>query len=90
MPQDWSSELDGKVHQDQRATFQEENAEETFTSDQSVQENAPIYSQQLQKNIPMPAGNGQVDFIVALVFLLLHYEGWSANAKTCWALLLWT
>lgn len=54
--------------------LQKENAEETFTSDQSVEENALIYSRQLQKNISMPVRNGQVDFIVALVFLLLHNE----------------
>ena len=64
----------------------DENAEETFTSDQSVQENALIYSRQLQKNISMPACNGQVDFIVALVLLLLHYE-WCRAAKTCGPLL---
>jgi len=63
-----------RVLQDQRATFQGEKAEESFTSDQSFQEDAFIYSLQLQKNIPTPVCNGQVDFIVALVFLLLHYE----------------
>ena len=60
----------------------------SFTSNQSVQENVLFYSRQLQKNISMPVCNRPVDFIVALVFLQLHYE-WCRAAKTCGTLLLW-
>ena len=66
-PVSWTSE---QVLEDQRATFQNE----TFTSDQSVQENALIYSRQLQKNMRMPVSNDQVYLIVTLVFLLLLHD----------------
>ena len=54
--------------------LQELTGAETVISDQSVQENAFVYSRQLQKNLPIPVGNSHVDFILALVFLQSHHE----------------